>query len=249
MRSMRFWDPSQPRPSSPGGSGGPGRWRRPASRHTPGGRRRIGAPAAAADILGVSVSAVIPLQSHHPGLILAATLSEIAALVLLIVTASLGAFVALLLVSVLLLVVGATNRRQVLALTSQGNVALAASKRGWPLAVAGPVDRRLELPQPVGLGQAVEVGGQTWWIDRSAFGFLRHAHETQARAGEEALLEPDGQDHRGEREDDRRHDGDAVQVALDHRGPGGRRAEAATEHLRESPAAPAVQQDQHDEGP
>ena len=47
-------------------------------------------------------------------------------------------------------------------------------------------------------------------------------------------VDDEGQDERVERKQERDHDRDAVEVLLHHRGPGGRRTEAATEQ-REIP--------------
>jgi len=202
-------------------------------------RRRVGAGAAASEMLGIQVSTALPLQRHPPVVVLAISVAEIAALAFLILTGSIVGLALLVLVSLVLLIVDATNRHRVLAFTSQGHVALAASKKGQPRAVIGPLPGPLALPEPAGLGGPVQIDGVTWWVDRSAFRFLRDARE---------LLQADGEDDGGEGEDHRHHDGDAVEVALDHRRPGGRRTEATAEHLGEPTAAPAVQEDQHDEG-
>jgi hypothetical protein len=198
------------------------------------------------------------LQRYRPDVVLAASVAELAALAALIATVSLPAFVVLVVLSLVVVAVSSTNRHQVLAFTGHGNVALAASRKGWPEAAAGPVERDLALPEPVGLGVPLELAGTTWWVDRSSFRFLRHAlglreavlREAALReaAPREALLEADGQDDGGKREQDGGHDRDAVEVALDDRRAGRRRSEAATKHLRETPAPPAVQQDQHDQG-
>jgi hypothetical protein len=208
-------------------------------RRTPRRRQRLGISNEASNVLGVAVRAVVPVQRQDPRLMLAVSLAELMAAVALVVTVSLAALAALAVLSVLLVALSATNRHQVLAFTAQGHVALAASARGVPRTVVGPLPRRLALPEPAGIGQPIEMGGATWWVDRSAFKFLRHARK---------LLEADGEDDGGEGEHDRRQDGDAVQVALDHGGSGGRRAEAPAEHLREAAPSPAVQQDQHDQG-
>jgi hypothetical protein len=195
--------------------------------------------AGAAELLGVPVSAAVPLQRHNPRLVLAVSLAELAALAVLIATASLSALALLVAVSLALALVSATNQHRVLAITAHGHVALSASARGWPRAVVGPVPGDLELPDPRGVGQPVDIGGVRWWVDRSAFAQLRHAR---------GLLEADGQDDGREGEDHRRQDGDAVEVALDHGGPRRRRPEAAAEHLRQPAPSPAVQEDQEDEG-
>jgi len=210
----------------------------PLGRRTGGRRRRVGVLGAASEVLGVPVTAVIPLQRHKPILILLTSLGELATLAILIATASLSAFMILSAMSLVLVIVSITNRHQILAFSDHGNVVLTASRKGWPRSVKGPVEGEMPLPEPVGLGRPVKVGGQTWWIDRSGFRLLRHAR---------ALLEANGEDDRGEGENDGDHDGDAVEVALDDRRSRRGRTEAATEHLRESPAAPAVQEDQHDE--
>jgi hypothetical protein len=193
----------------------------------------------AAELLGVPVDAAVPVQRRHPGVMLAASLAEVAAFVVLVVTASLGALAPLAAASLVLLGLSAANRHRILAITAHGNVALSASARGVPRAVVGPLPRDLALPEPAGIGQPVEIEGITWWVDRSHFGRLRHAR---------ALLETDGEDDSGEGKDDRRQDGEAVQVALDDGGSGGRRSQPPTEHLGQPPTAPAVKQDQEDQG-
>src|SRR4026209_2266465 len=51
------------------------------------------------------------------------------------------------------------------------------------------------------------------------------------------LLQAYREDEGGEGEDDRGTDRDAVEVALDHRGPGRRAPDAAAEHVREAPTS------------
>ncbi|MDQ1401347.1 MAG: hypothetical protein QOK20_3279 [Acidimicrobiaceae bacterium] len=200
--------------------------------------RRTGIAAASTKVLGVPVHAALPLQRHNPSLVLAMSVAVLGAFVFFVATATLGSLALLVALSLLLVVVTATNRRQVLAFTSQGHVALSASLRGRPQAPIGPVPRRLPLPEPSGLGQPIQVGDTRWWVDRSAFERLRHAR---------ALLEADREDDGGEGEDHGRQDGDAVEVALDHRRAGRRRSESPAEHLGESAAPPAVQEDEHDQ--
>jgi hypothetical protein len=207
-------------------------------RRTPRRRRRTGVSSQASELLGVPVRGIVPLQRHNPVLVLAASVAELLALVVFIAATSLAALALLLAVSLVLVVLSVTNRHQILAITSHGHVALAANNKGWPRTVVGPVPRQQALPEPAGVGQPVELAGTTWWVDRSAFRYLRHARE---------LLQADGEDDSGEGEDDGRQDGDAVQVAFDHRRPGGRRAEAASEHLREAASPSAVEEDQHDQ--
>jgi hypothetical protein len=193
----------------------------------------------AAELLGVPVSAAVPVQRRHPGVMLAAALAELVAFVLLVVTASLAALALLAVVSLMLLALSAANRHRILAITAQGNVALSASARGVPRAVVGPLPRDLSLPEPAGVGQPLVIEGVTWWVDRSQFGRLRHAR---------GLLETDGEDDGSEGEDDRRQDSEAVEVALDDSGAGGRRSQSSAEHLRQPAAAPAVEEDQEDKG-
>jgi hypothetical protein len=189
-------------------------------------------------MLGVPVHAAIPLQRHNPALVLGLSVAVLSTFVLFIATATLAGLSVLVVLSLLLVAVTATNRRQVLALTSQGNVALSASLRGHPRAAVGPVRRELQLPEPTGLGQRLQLGDTRWWIDRSAFERLRHARQ---------LLESDGEDDGGEGEDNGRQNRDAVQVALDHGRPSRRRSESAAEHLGESAASSTVQENQHDQ--
>jgi hypothetical protein len=135
----------------------------------------LGAAAAATALLGVPVAAAVVLQRHHPGLVLGASVAELAALAWLVGTGSLAAFAGLVATSAVLTLVVATNRRRVLAFTSMGTVVLTASITGRPTGVAGPAERTLELPPPSGLGVRVAVAGGTWWVDRSSFGSLRRA--------------------------------------------------------------------------
>ncbi len=125
--------------------------------------------AAAGAILGTPVSAAVLLQRHHPGLVLGASLAELAALGSLIATGSLAGFIVLLATSAALAAVVATNRREVLAVTGLGTVVLAASLSGWPNGVVGPAERTVDLPPPAGLGVRVTLGGRSWWVDRSSF--------------------------------------------------------------------------------
>jgi hypothetical protein len=144
-------------------------------------RRRKGTAAAAAALLGTPVGAAVTLQRHHPGLVLVASVAELAALAWLIGTGSLASFGVLVATSVALATIAATNRRQILAMTGMGTVILAASITGWPNGIVGPAERTLELPAPAGLGARIRVSGRTWWIDRSSFRSLTRARALQQR--------------------------------------------------------------------
>src|ERR671912_2017886 len=61
------------------------------------------------------------------------------------------------------------------------------------------------------------------------------------------LLQPQGQDDRGEGEDHGDGDGDAVEVPLHDRGTRCGAPDAPAEHVREAPALPAVQEHEQDE--
>jgi len=148
-------------------------------------RRRLGLTGGASKLLGTTVASTVPLQRHKPSLVLAASLAELAALAALIATGSLAAMLALVAFSIALVVVMVTNTRKVVALTSKGNVLLSASLRGWPTGVVGPAPRNLDLPPPAGLGVKVEIAGESWWIDRSAFRLLRRARQVAAADAEE----------------------------------------------------------------
>jgi hypothetical protein len=148
-------------------------------------RRRLGLTGGASKLLGTTVASVVPLQRHNPALVLAASLAELAALGALVGTGSLPALLALVVVSILLVVVMFTNTRKVVALTGKGNVLLSASLRGWPTGVLGPAPRNLDLPPPAGLGVRVELAGETWWVDRSAFRLLRRARAIATADAEE----------------------------------------------------------------
>jgi hypothetical protein len=136
--------------------------------------------AGASELLGAPVAAVVPLQRHHPAIVLAASIAEISALAALVATGSLAAMVALIGLSLVLIVVVGSNRRQVVALTRAGNVVLTASASGRPTGVAGPLVPDLCLPPPTGLGVSLEIGGRIWWVDRSSFRLLRRARLVQA---------------------------------------------------------------------
>lgn len=148
-------------------------------------RRRLGFTGGASKLLGTTVAATVPLQRHNPAFVLAASLAELAALGALIVTGNVVAMLALVGVSILLVAVMVTNTRRVLALTGKGNVILSASLRGWPTGVVGPAPRDLDLPAPAGLGVRIDIAGETWWIDRSAYRFVRRAREIVAADPEE----------------------------------------------------------------
>jgi len=148
-------------------------------------RRRLGLIGGASKLLGTTVVSTVPLQRHNPSLVLAACLVELAALAALVATGSLGAMLALVVASIALVVVMVTNTRKVVALTGKGNVLLSASLRGWPNGVVGPAPRKLDLPPPAGLGVRVEIAGETWWVDRSAFRLLRRARDIAAADVEE----------------------------------------------------------------
>jgi hypothetical protein len=137
-------------------------------------------------VLGTPVTVAVPLQRHRPETVLAASVAEIAGLAALVATGRLAAMAVLVALSTVLIVVAATNTRRVLVLTGKGNVVLAASLSGRPNGVVGPAPRRIEIPEPAGLGVRVGVGGGTWWVDRSAFRALRRARSAQGGLDEEA---------------------------------------------------------------
>src|SRR5215213_11892751 len=62
-----------------------------------------------------------------------------------------------------------------------------------------------------------------------------------------ALLQPQGEDDRGEGEDHGDGDGDAVEVPLHDRGTRCGAADAPAEHVREAAALPTVQEHEQDE--
>src|ERR1700730_1600610 len=140
----------------------------------------MGILAGASKLLGTPVSAIVPLQRHHPGQVLAASVAEIGTLVGLVVTGSLAMLIALVTVSALLVGLAVTNTRRVLALTAMGNVVLTASLSGWPTGISGPTRTDVALPEPAGLGVKIELAGNPWWVDRSWFGSLRKARAIEA---------------------------------------------------------------------
>src|ERR1700730_11803403 len=133
-------------------------------------RRRMGILAGASKLLGTPVSAVVPLQRHHPGHVLAASVAEIGALVGLVVTGSLAMLIALVTLSALIVGLAVTNTRRVLAVTAMGNVVLTASLSGWPTGISGPTGTDVALPDPTGLGVSIALDGSRWWVDRAWFG-------------------------------------------------------------------------------
>jgi len=140
----------------------------------------MGILAGAGKLLGTPVSAVVPLQRHHPGQVLAASGAEIGALVGLVVTGSLAALIALVAVSAVLVGLALTNTRRVLALTAMGTVVLTASMSGWPTGVGGPMTTDVALPEPAGLGVSIDLAGRRWWVDRAWFGALAKARAIEA---------------------------------------------------------------------
>ena len=136
---------------------------------------RAGLSASTSAVLGVPVGVAVPLQRHHPGLVLALSGAELVALAALVLTANAVALIALAVVAAALATQAVTNRHRVLAITSSGVVLLAASSRGRPLVALGPAPPDLSLPTPAGLGAPIVLDGGPWWVERSAFARLRQA--------------------------------------------------------------------------
>ena len=143
-------------------------------------RRRPGLSGLAAELVGTTVAVAVPLQRHRPAVVFATCLAEIGALVAVILTDTVAAFAALVVLAAALIALAATNRRRVLAVTSMGVVQLRASLRGRPTAMLGPAPSELSLPPPRRLGCPVELDGCTWWVDRSAFPRLASARRVLA---------------------------------------------------------------------
>ena len=133
----------------------------------------------AGELLGIPVPVAVGLQRVPPQVVLVLCGVELASFGLLAITASLGALVATGTAGAALLVVAAVDRRRVLAVTGDGLVVLAASRRGRPRLPASPAPAGLRLPEAVGLGAPVELADGRWWVDRSGFARLRRAHELQ----------------------------------------------------------------------
>jgi hypothetical protein len=132
---------------------------------------------ATSSVLGMPVGVALPIQRHHPGLVMALSGAELAALAVLVITADGAALLALAAVAIGLVAQAATNRRRILAITSGGVALLAASARGRPLVPLGPAPADLSLPAPAGLGVQVVLNGASWWVERSSFARLRQARE------------------------------------------------------------------------
>jgi hypothetical protein len=132
---------------------------------------------AASDLLGTPVQVAIPLQRHHPAVVLGMSVAEVAALVGAILTGGGAALVALVLLAIAVVTMAATNRHRVLALTSSGLLVLSATARGRPHGVVGPAPATLTLPVPSGLGAAVKLADRTWWVERAAFPRLERARQ------------------------------------------------------------------------
>jgi hypothetical protein len=147
--------------------------------------RRAGLSASTAALLGVPVGVAVPLQRHHPGMVLALSGAELAALAVLVLTANAAALIALAVVAGALATQAITNRHRVLAVTSSGVVLLAASARGRPLVALGPAPADLSLPAPSGLGAPVVLDGASWWVDRSGFPRLRQARRLLSAGGDD----------------------------------------------------------------
>lgn len=147
--------------------------------------RRAGLTATTSAVLGAPVGVAVPLQRHHPGLVLALSGAELAALAALVITAHPAALIALAVVAAALVAQAVINARRVLAITSSGVVLLAASTRGRPLVAVGPAPAGLSLPAPTGLGVPVVLDGATWWVDRSGFARLRQARRLLGAGGDD----------------------------------------------------------------
>ena len=143
-------------------------------------RRRPGLSGQAAELVGTAVAVALPLQRHRPVVVFAACVAEILALAGVIVADTPAAFAILVVLAVALVVLAATNRRRVLAVTTSGVVQLAASRRGRPTAMVGPAPSDVALPAPRGLGCPAELDGRTWWVDRSAYPRLASARRVLA---------------------------------------------------------------------
>jgi hypothetical protein len=138
---------------------------------------RRGLSRTTAELVGTPVTVAVPLQRHHPALILGVCVAELATFAGALLLDNLAAFAVLAALAIALVVLAATNRRRVLAVTSMGMVQLAASLRGRPSAVVGPA-ADVALPTPTGLGCRVELDGRTWWVERAAYPRLARARET-----------------------------------------------------------------------
>ncbi len=119
----------------------------------------------------------VPVQRHAPHHVLVWCGIELGAFALLALTGSVIALIAVGSAGTALLVLAATNRRRVLAVTRSDVVVLRATLRGRPVALLGPAPSAVELPEPRGVGAALELDDGRWWVDRSTYPRLRRARE------------------------------------------------------------------------
>jgi hypothetical protein len=130
-------------------------------------------------VLGRPVGVALPVQRHSPKMVLFVCAAELAAVAGFIATASPAALAAIVVVAVALLALAATNRKRVLAVTSDGVAVTAASVRGRPLVEIGTAT--VDFPPPSGAGVPVVIDGTRWWVDRTAFARLARARELTRR--------------------------------------------------------------------
>lgn len=145
---------------------------------SPGGRRRgrrTHLTRAVGEVIKAPVGVAVPLQRHHPGVMLVAGTAELCALGVVVVAGRLDAFVVLVVLAGVVATLAATNQRRVLAVTDRGVVVVRASPTGRPLVLIGPAPPALALPKPAGLGVPIELADRIWWVDRWAFPRLERA--------------------------------------------------------------------------
>ena len=136
------------------------------------------------DLVGRQPQAVIPVQRHRPHVVLAVCVAELTALVAFVLSGSGVALAALFAAAIALAALGLSNEHRFLVVASGETAILSSSPRGKPRTVLGPGPRPGVLPEPHGLGVAIEVDGTRWWVERWSFPALKRARDAMSTPDE-----------------------------------------------------------------
>ncbi len=144
-------------------------------------RRHVPLAALAAEVVGGSVAAAVPLHRLDPRLVNGAALAEIVAFGLLLLTRSGAALGPLVVASAAYASLHLSDQRAVLAVQAYGGATvLGAGRHGRPVAVRAGLRAPPTLPEPAGLAVPVVLDGARWWVDRAAFSLLVQARRATA---------------------------------------------------------------------
>lgn len=123
------------------------------------------------------VGIAVPVQRRDPRLVLGLSVAEVVVFVATVLTLSVPLLVLTAVLGIALFALRAVDQRRIVAITATGVVLVVASVNGRPLAAVGGAPADLRFPEPSGIGVAIELGPQLWWIDRADFRRLRRARE------------------------------------------------------------------------